>query len=53
MSLRKFLAKRVMVGLFILWVIASLNFLIFEVIYPVQPQSLYRDLKWLYLLVIP
>lgn len=46
MSLRKYLAKRVVVALFILWAIASLNFLIFEVVSPVKPQSIYRSLKW-------
>jgi len=43
-SLRKYLAKRVVVALFILWAIASLNFLIFEGISPVKPESMYRSL---------
>jgi hypothetical protein len=44
MSLRRYLARRVMVGLLILWVIASLNFVIFEVMLPIEPEDMYRGL---------
>ena len=44
MSLRRYLARRVMVGLLILWVIASLNFVIFEVMMQIEPEDMYRGL---------
>jgi peptide/nickel transport system permease protein len=45
MSLRKYLTKRIVVALFILWAIASLNFFLFEIISPVKPHQQYHGLS--------
>lgn len=39
--MREYLLKRIIVSIFILWVIASLNFVIFQVISPVSPEETY------------
>lgn len=43
MALRGYIAKRIAFGLFILYVIATLNFLIFQVFAPVDPASVNLD----------
>ncbi len=46
-SFRRYLARRVVVSLLLVWVIASLNFVLFEVVSPIQPEDMYRgSLEW-------
>ena len=39
--MRQYLVKRILVSLFILWVVASLNFVIFQVVSPVNPERIF------------
>lgn len=41
--MREYLIKRIGVAIFILWVIASLNFVIFQVVSPVRPEMTILD----------
>lgn len=41
MKMREYLAKRIVMSLFILWVVATLNFVIFQVISPISPEDIY------------
>lgn len=41
MHVRDYLIKRIIVSIFILWVVASLNFVIFQVISPLSPEQTY------------
>lgn len=43
MALRGYIARRIIFGLIILWIIATLNFLIFQVLAPVDPASINLD----------
>jgi peptide/nickel transport system permease protein len=43
MGVRSYIVKRVIVAIFILWVIASLNFVIFQVISPIRPEMTILD----------
>ncbi|MGD8506172.1 MAG: ABC transporter permease [Candidatus Bathyarchaeota archaeon] len=39
--MREYLIKRIVVSIFILWIVASLNFVIFQVISPIDPVDTY------------
>lgn len=39
--MRDYLIKRIIVSIFILWIVASLNFVIFQVISPISPEQTY------------
>jgi len=39
--MREYLAKRIILSIFILWVVASLNFVIFQVASPISPEDTY------------
>ncbi|UCC33709.1 MAG: ABC transporter permease [Candidatus Bathyarchaeota archaeon] len=43
--MREYLIKRIIVSLFILWVIATLNFVIFQVISPISPEETFAPLS--------
>lgn len=46
-SLGKYLARRVVISLLLVWVITSLNFVLFELAFPWGPQDMYRgSLEW-------
>jgi len=42
-TVRKYLLKRVIIALLVLWVIASLNFVIFQVLSPISPERTILD----------
>lgn len=39
--MREYLMRRIIISVFILWVVASLNFVIFQVVSPVSPEDTY------------
>ena len=39
--MREYLLKRIIISIFILWVVATLNFVIFQVVSPVSPEDTY------------
>jgi peptide/nickel transport system permease protein len=41
--MRGYLAKRIMVAIFVLWVVASMNFVIFQVVSPIDPVGVFLD----------
>ena len=43
--MREYLLKRIIVSIFILWVVATLNFVIFQVVSPVSPEDTYAPLS--------
>jgi peptide/nickel transport system permease protein len=43
--MREYLLRRIVVSLFILWVVATLNFVIFQVISPISPEDTYAPLS--------
>ncbi|UCG44840.1 MAG: ABC transporter permease [Candidatus Bathyarchaeota archaeon] len=42
--MREYLLKRIIVSIFILWVVVTLNFVIFQVVSPVSPEDTYLPL---------
>lgn len=43
MGMREYLVKRIIIAIFVLWIIASLNFVIFQVISPIRPEMTILD----------
>lgn len=43
--MREYLLKRIIISIFILWVVASLNFVIFQVVSPVSPEDTYAPVS--------
>ena len=43
--MREYLLKRILVSIFILWVVASLNFVIFQVVSPISPEDMYAPVS--------
>jgi len=41
--MREYLVKRIIVSIFIIWVIASLNFVIFQIVSPIKPEYTMLD----------
>jgi peptide/nickel transport system permease protein len=42
--MREYLLKRIIVSIFVLWVVATLNFIVFQVVSPVSPEEAYLPL---------
>jgi len=43
--MREYLLKRIIISIFILWVVATLNFVIFQVVSPVSPEDTYAPVS--------
>ncbi len=43
--MREYLLKRIIISIFILWVVATLNFVIFQVVSPLSPEDTYAPLN--------